>query len=424
MEKIVTIPQSVLSEEDILQAVKLSLEDKKDLKKVLLVPPDISRLYSGANTILRAYYNLLHDSCHIDIIPAIGTHDIMTKEEFHTFFGDDIPFESAIHHNWETEIQKVGTVPGDFVEAVSDGIMCNDIDVEINRALLDPSYDLIISIGQVVPHAVVGMANYSKNIFVGCGGSTMIDNSHMLGAFYGMERILGKANTPVRDIFHYAEENFIADLPIMYVLTVMSMDDDTPCMDGLFIGRGRDLFNDAAALALEKNITLLDKPLKKVVAYLDEQEFKSTWLGNKAIYRTRMAIADGGELIVLAPGVRKCGEDDKIDEIIKKYGYTGREKFIELSKTNDDLKNRLAACAHLIHGSTDDRFNVTYAVNHLTKEEVEGIGYNYIDYNSAIEIYDPSKLQDGVNIMPNGEEIYYISKPTTGLWALRNKFED
>ena len=54
---------------------------------------------------------------------------------------------------------------------------------------------------------------------------------------------------------------------------------------------------------------MLDQPLRKAVVYLDPHEFRSTWLGSKAIYRTRMALADGAELIILAPAVKEFGED-------------------------------------------------------------------------------------------------------------------
>jgi nickel-dependent lactate racemase len=190
----------------------------------------------------------------------------------------------------------------------------------------------------------------------------------------------------------------------------------------LFIGRERKVFEEAVALAQQKNLTYVDEPLKKVVVYLDEREFKSTWLGNKSIYRTRMAIADGGELIVLAPGVHKFGEDERNDELIRKYGYVGRDRVLELTKTEEDLQNNLSVAAHLIHGSSDGRFSITYAVDKLTKEETEQVNFIYADYNEIIKKYDPKKLKDGFNTLPDGEEIYYISNPALGLWADKNKF--
>jgi nickel-dependent lactate racemase len=393
---------------------------KKPLRKVLLLPPDLTRMHSCAGKITAMYYEMLKDTCQIDILPALGTHDPMTEAECLEFFGPGIPMSSIFAHDWRNDIVKIGEVPKEYVEEISEGLVRNAIDVEVNRRLLDPTYDLIISIGQVVPHEVVGMANYSKNVFVGCGGRSMINESHMLGAFYGMERIMGRDHSPVRKVFDYAEEHFIKDMPLMYVLTVTALEEGQLNLHGLYIGRERLIFEKAVALSQEKNLIYVDKPLKKVVVYLDEREFKSTWLGNKAVYRTRMAIADGGELIILAPGVRKFGEDPKIDELIRKYGYIGRKRVLSLCESTDELKRNLSVAAHLIHGSSDDRFSITYAVSHLTQEEVESVNFTYMSLADAYQKYDPETLTDGYNLLADGEEIFFIRNPALGLWASRS----
>lgn len=414
-----------ISDANLRKALQKSLDERKSsLKKVLLLPPDFTRLYSGAGKIVALYYEMLKDFCQVEIMPALGTHEPMTEKEAKEFFGEGIPKDCIIAHNWRKDVVKIGEVPGAFVEEVSEGLLNHPIDVEINKRLLDPSYDLIISIGQVVPHEVVGMANYSKNIFVGCGGSNMINQSHMLGAFYGAERIMGKDFSPVRKVFDYAEENLLDNIPLIYVLTVTTNSGDKTNIHGLFIGKNRRIFEEAVKLSQEKNITFVEKPLKKVVAFLDEREFRTTWVGNKSIYRSRMAIADGGELIVLAAGIRKFGEDDGNDVLIRKYGYIGRKKVLELCKTKEDLKNNLSVAAHLIHGSSDDKFSITYAVKNISKEEIEGANFNYMPYEEACSIYHPEKLKDGYNTLENGEVIYYISNPALGLWASKERFED
>jgi Uncharacterized conserved protein len=395
----------------------------KSLKKVLLIPPDFTRFHSGAGKITAMFYKMLKDNCTIDILPALGTHEAMSREECKAFFGCDVPFERVIPHNWRTDVVKVGEVPGEYVKSVSEGLVCTPIDVEVNRLLLDKSYDLIISIGQVVPHEVVGMANYNKNLFVGCGGSSMINSSHMLGAFYGMERIMGRDHSPVRRVFDYAEENFLKDIPLMYVLTVTTQVEGQTAIHGLFAGRERKIFEEAVKLSQEKNLIFVEKPLKKVVVYLDGHEFKSTWLGNKAIYRTRMAIADGGELVILAPGIRKFGEDDGNDLLIRKYGYVGRKKVLELVENNEDLKCNLSVAAHLIHGSSDDRFTIIYATEKLSQEEVEAANFKFIPLKETLNKYNPQELKEGFNTLKDGEEIFYISNPALGLWADKNKFK-
>ena len=411
-----------LNDSQIRTALEQSLTDVRlNLKKVLLLPPDFTRFHSNAGRITWHLWDMLKNYCEVDIMPALGTHVPVTESEWKAMFGD-IPFDRMIVHNWRTDVVKVGTVPGEYVSEISEGLVSDPIDVEVNKRLLDPSYDLILSIGQVVPHEVVGMANRNKNIFVGCGGSSMINSSHMLGAFYGLERIMGKDHTPVRNVFDYAEEHFLQNIPLSYILTVTTAPGGNIHTHGLFIGRERKYFEEAVKLAQQKNLIFVDRTFKKVVVLLDEKEFKSTWLGNKSVYRTRMAIADGGELIVLAPGVDKFGEDASIDKLIRKYGYCGRENILRLVKENDDLKQNLSAAAHLIHGSGDGRFSITYCTQHLTKEEVEGVCYGSIPYAEAAKKYNPETLKDGWNTLDDGEEIYYIPNPALGLWADPAKF--
>lgn len=413
-----------ITDEQLQQALRKSISGSKGLKKVLLIPPDYTRSHSGAGKITAIYYEMLRDKCQIDILPALGTHEPMTEQECNEMFGEGIPKECIIAHDWRNDVVKIGEVPGYFIKEITEGLADDTIAVEVNKRIMDSSYDLIISIGQVVPHEVVGMANYNKNIFVGCGGSNMINQSHMLGAFYGMERIMGRDHSPVRKVFDYAEENFLKNVPLIYVLTVTTQFEDKIPIHGLFIGRERKVFEQAVELSQQKNLTFLDKPLNKVVVYLDEKEFKSTWLGNKAVYRTRMAIADEGELIVLAPGVRKFGEDDTNDRLIRKYGYIGRKRVLELCKTKEDLQNNLSVAAHLIHGSSDERFTITYAADKLTREEVEGVNFKYMPFKEACDKYSVNKLKNGFNTLEDGEEIFFISNPALGLWVDKNRFAD
>ena len=407
-----------LTAEEIKDALLQSL-DGRTLHKVLIVPPDFTRFHSNAGYITNVYYHALKDIAQVDIMPALGTHVKMTKEECAEMYGD-IPYERFLEHNWRTDVVKVGTVPAEYLAEISEGTWTQPIDCEVNKILFD-GYDLILSVGQVVPHEVVGMSNHSKNILVGLGGSNFINASHMVGALYGMERMMGKDNTVTRKLFDYCMQHFLKDLPILWVLTVTTAPGRVIHTHGLFIGDGRKPLEDAIALSQVKNLDIVEKPIKKCVVYLTPKEFKSTWLGNKSVYRTRMAIADGGELLVLAPGIEKFGEDSGVDKLIRKYGYVGRERVLELYKTEQDLKDNLSAAAHLIHGSSDGRFTITYAVKNITKEEIESVNFRYANYDEAVKRYDPEKLQLGWNTMPDGEEIFFIPNPALGLWMSKDR---
>ncbi len=391
--------------------------------RVLALPPDHTRLNSFAGPITEMIYGYFGDKL-TDIMPALGTHAPMTDEQLDMMFGN-IPHSLFRVHDWRNDVVTIGEVPKEYVEEISEGKLSFSWPAQVNKLLLDKSFDLILSIGQVVPHEVIGMANYNKNIFVGTGGNEGINKSHYLGAIYGMERIMGRAKTPVRSILEYASTHFAQKLPIVYIQTVLSKGDDGEMkLRGLFIGDDFECFQKAAELSLETNFIMVDKPIKKCIVYLDPKEFVSTWLGNKSVYRTRMALADGAELIVLAPALKEFGEDKTIDSLIRKYGYANTPAILKAVEENADIQENLGAAAHLIHGSSEGRFSITYCPgDHITKEEIESVNYGYAPYAEMMEKYNVNQLKDGWNTV-NGEEIFYISNPALGLWAYPDRFKD
>ncbi|MCX6226677.1 MAG: lactate racemase domain-containing protein [Bacteroidia bacterium] len=399
-----------LSGDDLRQGLDEALGKLGLRKNVLVIPPDITRFHSRAGEITRMVYDYYGDRIS-DILPALGTHKPMNPDELDRMF-PGIPHNIFRVHDWRKDIVHIGEVPGDFISQISDGHLSYPWPVELNRMIWEGGHDLILSVGQVVPHEVIGMANYNKNLLIGCGGPESINKSHFLGAVYGMERIMGIADNPVRQVLNYASNKFLSHLPIIYVLTVQ----EQMLTRGLFIGTSEDVFLAAAELSMKVNITKVDQPLQKVVVYLDPAEYRSAWLGNKSIYRTRMAIADGGELIVLAPGVKEFGEDPEIDRLIRKYGYRGTPATLAAVEQNDDLLNNLSAAAHLIHGSSEGRFRITYCPGHLTREEIEGVGFEFGDIGSMLNQIEPDSFKDGFTRSKTGEEFYFISNPATGLW--------
>ncbi|MDR3723522.1 MAG: D-mannonate epimerase [Terracidiphilus sp.] len=404
-----------LSAEQLKELLSGALDKLGTRNRVLAVPPDQSREHSQAGQLTGYAYQYYGDRLKA-ILPAIGTHTPMRPDQIaHMFPG--VPPELFRTHDWRTGIETVGEVPAEFIREQSEGKLDYAWPAQVNKLLTQGGFDLILSVGQVVPHEVVGMANYTKNIVVGTGGREGINRSHYLGAVYGMERIMGRALNPVRNVFNYAQDHFLKDLPIVYVHTVVGRRADGGlAIRGLYVGDSLEVFTQAAELSLKVNFETVPRQLQKVVVYLDPAEFHSTWIGNKSIYRTRMALADGAELIILAPGVKEFGEDKGIDQLIRKYGYHGTPATLAAVKNNDDLASNLSAAAHLIHGSSEGRFRITYCPAHLTREEVEGVGFAYGDLSSMLAKYDPARLKHGFNHV-NGEEIFFIANPGLGLWA-------
>jgi len=416
-------PSTELSTDDLRQALEQTFAKLGPRSKVLAVPPDFTRFEGRAGELTCLAYEQLGARL-VDVLPALGTHAPMSDGHLDRMF-PGLPKSLIRVHKWREDVVTVGEVPADFVARVTENIYDRPWPAQLNRLVWEGGHDLILSLGQVVPHEVIGMANFNKNLFVGTGGTQGINESHFISAAYGMERVMGRGDNPLRQILNYAEKEFCAHLPIVYVLTVIGAGDDgSLVIRGLFIGDDVECFNQACALAQQVNITLVDKPLDRVVVHLDEEEFHSTWLGNKSIYRTRMAIADGGELVVLAPGVRTFGEDAEIDRLIRRYGYRTTPEVMQAVRENDDLRANLAAAAHLIHGTSENRFTITYCPGHLTRDEVEGVGFQYADLDAMQKKYDPAKLAAGWNELAGGESVYYISRPAQGLWATRDRFEN
>jgi nickel-dependent lactate racemase len=386
---------------------------------VLAVPPDQTRVHSRAGELTSYAWRYFGGRLKA-VLPALGTHAAMRAEQLAQMFGD-VPLELFRVHNWRSDIETLGEVPAEFIYEQSEGKLSYSWPAQVNQLISQGGFDLILSIGQVVPHEVIGMANYNKNILVGTGGREGINRSHYLGAVYGMERIMGRAQNPVRSVLNYASDHFLQDLPIVYVLTVVaSRAEGGLAVRGLFIGDDTECFNLAAELSLKVNFEMVDEPIQRAVVYLDPREFHSTWLGNKAIYRTRMALADGAELIILGPGVKEFGEDKEIDELIRKYGYHGTPATLKAVAANAELANDLSAAAHLIHGSSEGRFKITWCPRYLSKAEVECAGFSYGDLNTMLACYNPEKLSHGFNQI-DGDKVFFIANPGLGLWAHRSR---
>jgi carbohydrate kinase (thermoresistant glucokinase family) len=403
-------------------------------RRVLLVPPDHTRLHSRAGEITAHLYTALTAAgCEVAVLPALGTHAAMTERETRLLFGEAVPFAAVREHRWREGLVRVGEIAAAEIAALSDGRMSEPIPVEIDEAALE-GWDLVVSVGQVVPHEVMGMANFTKNLVIGLGGAATINRSHFLSAACGIEVVMGRAHGPVRDATDAAFDRFLAPrVPVLWVLTVTEDTAAGVVHRGLFVGRGGSgasggaAYRAAAALAARCNVELVPTPEPRVVCMLDPDEFRTTWLGNKAVYRTRMAMADDGELVVLAPGVARFGEDPTIDGLIRRHGYRGTPATLDAVARDPALAENLGAAAHLIQGSSEGRFGITYctdpASGGLTREEVEGVGYAWRSLPEELERLGVEHgTPSGPRLDRDGMPFRYIANPALGLWATEARF--
>jgi nickel-dependent lactate racemase len=377
-------------------------------RRVLLVPPDQTRLHSRAGEIVAQLVGLLDGELErVDVMPALGTHQPLGPAEAQLMFGDAIDSARLLHHRWRDDVTTLGELSADEVDEIIGRPMGMALPFAVNRVLVDDSYDLVVAVGQIVPHEVAGFGGYTKHVTIGLGGNQTIQRSHFFSAVYGIEQTMGRIDAPVRQLLDLGFDRFLEQrCRVLFVLTVVEARAGGPVLRGVFTGEGGtrsaggDAFRAAVALSSEVNITTVEKPVDRCVAYLDPEEYRSTWLANKAIYRTRLAMADGGELIVVAPGVERFGEDPVVDALIRRHGYRGRDAALGAMATDPELAANLAAVAHLMHGSTEGRFTVTYAPGpELSRADIEGVGFNYLPLAEAPDEID-------------------IPNPGLGLWRI------
>ncbi|GIX05541.1 MAG: hypothetical protein KatS3mg114_1410 [Planctomycetaceae bacterium] len=394
-------------------------------RRVLLLPPDITRMHSGAGRLTEWLYHHFAPEAEVHVIPTLGQHVPHTPEENRRMFGS-IP-EACIHpHDWRDGVVHLGEISADFVRDITHGKADWPIPISLNRMLIEEPWDLIINIGHVVPHEVLGFANHNKNYFIGLGGKDLICASHLAAASCGIENNLGQLVTPIRACFNKAEELFLSHLPDLYVQIVMARDpqSDQLVTTGLYVGDDLETYLLAAQHSRAQNITTFAEPVQKIVCVMQADEFRSTWVANKAVYRTRMALADGGELLVIAPGLCRFGEQPDVDALIRKYGYAGTDQVKAWYRTHRDLQDLAHATAHLMHGSSEGRFTVRYAPGHLSRQEIESVHYAYADLQQTLQRYRPETLREGWNRLPDGETFYFIPTPSIGLWSTQQRLQD
>ena len=227
-------PQTDLSHEDLRKALVETFGKLEPRRKVLALPPDFTRANSMAGPLCSMTYEYFGDRL-TDVMPALGTHVAMPDWQLDRMF-PGVPKRLFRVHDWRNDVVTIGQVPAEFVAQATEGIYRKPWPTQLNRLVWEGGHDLILSLGQVVPHEVIGMANYNKNLFVGTGGQAGINESHFIGAAYGMERMMGRADTPLRRILNYAQDHFCRHLPVVFVLTVIGPRDDanvdsphTPC---------------------------------------------------------------------------------------------------------------------------------------------------------------------------------------------------
>ena len=297
---------------------------------MLLLPPDITRAHSAAGWLTEVLYNLLCDEAEVHVIPTLGQHVPHTPEENRRMFGA-IPEERIHAHDWRGGCVPLGEIPADYVRQTTRGEADWPIPIHLNRSL---------DRGAVGPDHQRRARRAARGARVRQSQQELFHRPWRQGddlrvahrrrllrhreqpghAGHARPRLLQqgrRANSSAVCPTFTSRSSWPAATRVSWC---------TPA--STWATTWRPIWRPRRQ-SREQNITVLDEPIQKIVCVMQGDEFFSTWVANKAIYRTRMALADGGELLVIAPGLKRFGEQPEVDALIRKYGYCGTPKVME-----------------------------------------------------------------------------------------------
>jgi nickel-dependent lactate racemase len=267
--------------------------------RVLGIIPDKTRTF--APQVIHELLAACRDrGYHLDFLVATGTHLAMTEAESAYFLktsGHEDLFRDAIIANHSTDpsqLTTLGTLEAGTVRELSNGLLTEEIPVRMNRLALE--YDLLVVIGPVFPHEVIGMSGGWKYFFPGISGAELIDHSHWLGALLGISAVIGRSETPVRRLVEKAGEMVLAKKPVMCFSPVLS----PRGLHGLYHGDPVASHRAAASLSREVNVVWTDRLYKRVVAQCPTK-YDELWTGGKLAYKTQEVVKSGGQIVLHAP---------------------------------------------------------------------------------------------------------------------------
>jgi nickel-dependent lactate racemase len=291
----------LMNAESIREIVRASLDEwpVRPPARVLGIIPDKTRTFSPqvVHELLAACRDRGY---HLDFLVATGTHAAMTDAESAYFLksqGHEDLFRNAVIANHSTDpknLVTLGTIEASEVREISSGYLTEAIPVQVNRLVLD--YDLLVVIGPVFPHEVIGMSGGWKYFFPGISGAELIDQSHWLGALHGIRGIIGRSETPVRKLVERAGELMLARRPVQCFSLVMS----PRGLHGLFAGDPVASHRAAAKLSREVNVVWTDRRYSRVVAECPVK-YDELWTGGKLAYKTQEVVKQGGQIVLYAP---------------------------------------------------------------------------------------------------------------------------
>ncbi len=350
----------------------------------------------------------------IDVLIALGTHMALSREQMaHRL---DVPVDELetrypgvriFNHEWEKEetFVSLGEISADEIEELSNGLLRETVDVRINKLVLE--YDLVLILGPVFPHEVVGFSGGNKYFFPGVSGPEVINFTHWLGAVMTSYEIIGSGYTPVRAVIDRAAS--LIPTPSRCVALVVTGDD----LAGLYVGTPKEAWEAASQLSAQVHVRYLEHPVKRVLSIMPPL-YDDIWTAAKGMYKLEPVVAEGGEVVIYAPHIDEISYTH--GRVLDEIGYHVRDYFLkQWDRFKDYPAGVLAHSTHLrgigeydvITETERPRVSVTLATG-IPEERCRRLGLGYIDPES-IDVAAWA-ADEGTLVVPKAGEILYRLK--------------
>ncbi|HOZ45241.1 MAG TPA: lactate racemase domain-containing protein [Candidatus Hydrogenedentes bacterium] len=404
-----------LAREDLAGVVEEAFRGSEvDGKRVLFLIPDQTRSMPMPAMFRALCETLRGRAAKTDFLIALGTHPPMTDEMIGKLLGISATERDGIYrdvgifnHAWKdpNALVRIGTIAEAQIAEISDGLMRQSVDVTLNKLILD--YDILVVVGPVFPHEVVGFSGGNKYFFPGIAGQEIIDVFHWLGALISNPVINGTKHTPVREVVDLAA-SFIQAEKRAFCLNVMGKD----CR-AVFFGTPEESWSAAADLSAQTHITYKDHPYRSVLAMAPEM-YDEIWVAGKCMYKLEPVVADGGELIIYGKHIHEVSVTH--GHYIKRIGYHTRDYFLaQMDRFADIPGGILAHSTHVRgigtyeNGIEKPRVQVTLATS-IPEVECRAINLGYRDPDSINPDDWRDREDEGLLLVPHAGEVLYRLK--------------
>jgi len=410
-------PDAVLTESDVEAIIREGTPSGMyENKRVLVLTPDATRT-CPLPMMVRAIRKTIGERCtRLDFMVALGTHTPLSQESILTLYGishprQEFPRSAFYNHEWgrPDTFHRIGTLTPEEVEAISAGILSEEVPIEINKSIFN--YDLVLIAGPVFPHEVVGYSGGAKYIFPGVSGGEFLHFFHWLGAVISCKKIIGIKDTPVRRLIDRALDMISA--PVRCLAMVVNHDAG---LCGLYAGETREAWSPAADLSSRIHIVTKKKPFRLVIGVAPTM-YDEIWTAGKVMYKLEQVVADLGTLIIYAPHIHEVSRT--WGRYIESVGYHIREYLLAHMDRLKDVPR--GVLAHLTHvrgtgtytgGAERPDVNLVFATA-IPEDVCRRINVGYMD-PGRIRLADYMNKEDqGILFVDHaGEILHRLESPT------------